>query len=161
MIEPHVVIDRRVAHPITLDLPTKRGDLSAAQYSVSGLENEFGIVFKTLLEFIRCCGPDKSEFEKQLEQLQVLPVGIVLVEPDISELQKIDHYATGPRGSYNRPIECFRDWRLAGHCILPDQSAETLSGFLDHAAIDLDSLKELLRLENKFTIPVMERITDG
>jgi ERCC4-type nuclease len=66
----------------TIILKTKRAGLKTGDYSIEGLEDQVAIERKSLEDFFHCVGSDRSRFENQLERLNALPCGRMVIEAD-------------------------------------------------------------------------------
>lgn len=63
-------------------LKTKRAALKTGDYSIEGLEDKVAIERKSLEDFFHCVGSDRSRFERQLERLNELHCGRMVIESD-------------------------------------------------------------------------------
>jgi ERCC4-type nuclease len=70
----------------TLIIPTVKAALETGDYSIQGFTDSIAIERKELGDFLNCTSNDRDRFERQLERLNGLKYGAVMVEADWSTI---------------------------------------------------------------------------
>lgn len=65
-----------------LIIPIQKKALATGDYSILGMEDQVSVERKELGDFLHCCGSDRSRFEKQLERLNQMKFGAMMIEAD-------------------------------------------------------------------------------
>ena len=90
-IVPTILIDSREQAPWTFhNLPSQRGTLTTADYSILHLEHLVGIERKTLPDFVACCGHGRDRFVKERLRLQGLRFRAVFLECTLADIEAGD-----------------------------------------------------------------------
>lgn len=66
----------------TLIVPVEHKGLKTGDYSIKGLEDRVSIERKSLEDFFHCVGSDRDRFVRQLERLNQLERGVMMIEAD-------------------------------------------------------------------------------
>ena len=88
-ISPVIVIDSREQNPWSFcNLPSERGKLTTADYSIAGLEHLVSIERKSLDDLLACVGRDRDRFTRELQRLRAYRFRCLVVETSYAELER-------------------------------------------------------------------------
>ena len=87
-INPTAIIDSREQCPFAFEnLPSKRGTLATADYSILGLEHFVAVERKSLPDLLGCCGRERRRFKAELQRLRSFRFRLLVVETDAATLE--------------------------------------------------------------------------
>lgn len=74
------VVDTREQDPLPLLIPSKRGTLQIADYSVEGLQHVIAVERKSLPDLLACVGRERDRFETCIKRMKSYEVRVLVVE---------------------------------------------------------------------------------
>lgn len=85
---PAIVVDTREQRPWSFadGVDVVRGTLATGDYSLLGHENEVAIERKSLEDFVGCVTRERERFEREIERLSALSLGVIVIEADIGDV---------------------------------------------------------------------------
>ena len=92
------IVDTREQKPYKFD-DFKVGTLKTGDYSVEGYKKEFAVERKSLADFVGSVTSGRERFEREVERLQDLEFGAVIIETDLRSIWKARLYSKVSRKS--------------------------------------------------------------
>ena len=91
MFQPTIIIDSREQTPLQFtNLPTVVSTLPTGDYSVLGLENDFTVERKTIVDLIRSLTTGRERFMRELQRLLAYPFRRLLIIGSEEEIRQGD-----------------------------------------------------------------------
>lgn len=82
------IVDTREQTPLRLLIPTVRGTLQTGDYSLRGLEHMIAIERKSLQDLVQSCGRERERFDRCIDRLRTLPLGMLVIEGSESDIEE-------------------------------------------------------------------------
>ncbi len=81
------IVDSREQLPLDLFLPSKRGTLQAADYSVEGLTHMIAVERKSLADLTVCVGRERVRFDACVKRMKAYEVRALVIEASWADIE--------------------------------------------------------------------------